>query len=195
MCQSALVNALQLQLKHKIHRLEFKMNRISKFTILNSAFIILFIALVFPLVVFAQDADPNTPTDDEVNAIAKEMYCPVCENVPLDVCGTQACADWREEIRTKLTEGWTKEQIQQYFVDRFGARVLAEPPARGLNWLVYVVPPIAFLAGVFILYRGIKSWRQIEPDIEGNQPVADDDDQPTDEYMARLEEELRRVEE
>ncbi len=170
------------------------MNRISKFTILNSAFIMLCIALIFPLSVFAQDDDPNTPTDDEVNAIAKEMYCPVCENVPLDVCGTQACADWRAEIRTKLAEGWTKEQIQQYFVDRFGARVLAEPPVSGLNWLVYVVPPVAFLTGVFILYRGIKSWRQIEPSSELEQPTAEDKDTQTDDYLAQLEEELRRSE-
>lgn len=170
------------------------MDRISKFTILNFVFIILIIALAFPLVVFAQDAEPNTPTDDEVNAIAKEMYCPVCENVPLDVCGTQACADWRAEIRAKLSEGWSEDEIKQYFVDRFGARVLAEPPARGLNWLVYVVPPIAFLAGAFILYRGIRSWQQIEPDDELDQPAADDEALPTDEYMDRLEEELRRSE-
>lgn len=29
-------------------------------------------------------AAPATPTDDEVNAVASQLYCPVCENVPLD---------------------------------------------------------------------------------------------------------------
>ena len=24
------------------------------------------------------------PSDDEVNAVAKQLYCPVCENIPLD---------------------------------------------------------------------------------------------------------------
>jgi len=164
-----------------------------KSPIISLTILVSILSLAFPLVALAQDADPGTPTDDQVNAIAKEMYCPVCENVPLDVCGTQACAQWRALIREKLEEGWSEEQIKQYFVDQYGARVLATPPASGLNWLVYVVPPIAFLVGAFILYRGIQSWRQIESDEEDPQeivdtPVADDD------YMARLEEELRRSE-
>ncbi len=155
--------------------------------------LLLFVLLAAPVTVFAQDVDPNAPTDDEINAIAKELYCPVCENVPLDVCGTQACADWREEIRVKLSEGWSEDEIKQYFMERFGARVLAEPPPQGLNWLVYVVPPIAFLGGVYVLYRGVKSWRQIEADddvIEQSQV----EEKPTDDYVARLEEELRRSE-
>ena len=36
----------------------------------------------------AQGGQP--PTDDEVNAVAKQLFCPVCENTPLDVCPTQA---------------------------------------------------------------------------------------------------------
>ena len=137
----------------------------------------------------AQEANPETITDNQVNAVAKQLYCPVCENIPLDVCGTQACEDWRNEIRQKLADGWNDDQIKQYFVDRFGDRVLAEPPRRGLNWLLYIVPPAAFLAGVFILYRGLKSWRQMEGeplDNEKNQQAADND------YIARLEEELRK---
>ena len=33
-------------------------------------------------------AQSDVPTDDEVNAVARQMYCPVCENIPLDVCPT-----------------------------------------------------------------------------------------------------------
>lgn len=180
------------------------MKRFSHFTINKSQLTIRLVLLVFilfaafvPSLVLAQETDPNAPTDDEVNTIAKEMYCPVCENVPLDVCGTQACAQWRALIREKLNEGWTEDEIKQYFVDQYGARVLAEPPRQGLNWLVYVVPPSAFLAGVYILYRGVKSWRQIEPDefsdtgMETKQQVAEN---PADDYVSRLEEELRRSE-
>lgn len=160
----------------------------------NTFYVFVLVAIIslWPLaVVSAQEADPNFPTDDDVNSIAKQLYCPVCENVPLDVCGTQACAQWRELIREKLVEGWTEDEIKEYFSNQYGDRVLSEPPARGLNWLVYVFPPLIFFAGAFFLYRGFKTWKQlgdnevddfeteIEPDIE-------------DEYMARLEEELKK---
>jgi cytochrome c-type biogenesis protein CcmH len=139
----------------------------------------------------AQDPSPTPPliTDDQVNAIARQMYCPVCENTPLDVCPTQACAEWRELIRDELAQGWSEQQIKDYFVQRFGARVLAMPPAAGLNWLVYVIPPVAFLAGVFLLYRAFLGFRK-----PGSQPAAEIAPPSTsdDPYIERIEEELRK---
>ena len=158
----------------------------------------LILSLVFILVVaqpiYAQDGEPNIPTDDEVNAIAKQMYCPVCENTPLDVCPTQACAEWRELIRDKLAEGWNEQQIKNYFVAQFGDRVLAEPPPRGLNWLVYVIPPLAFLAGVFVLYRAFRTWKLSAPERPGGMAQSQQSEMvklQEDEYISRLEDELQ----
>lgn len=139
--------------------------------------------------VLAQDQPPGGPTDDQVNAIAKQLYCPVCENIPLDVCPTQACAQWRELIREKLAEGWNEDEIKSYFVAQYGDRVLASPPARGLNWLVYIIPPLAIIGGVYILYRALRVWRQAPPSsVEDVQSTGEMDD----EYVARIEDELRR---
>jgi cytochrome c-type biogenesis protein CcmH len=137
----------------------------------------------------AQQPTPAGVTDDQVNAVAKQLFCPVCENVPLDVCPTTACAQWRALIREKLSQGWSEAQIKDYFVAQYGDRVLATPPARGLNWLVYVIPPIAFIAGALILYRALRVWAQPPPAAGATVPPPAD---PSDPYAARLEEELRR---
>ena len=134
-------------------------------------------------------AQQPTPSDDEVNAIAKQLYCPVCENIPLDVCPTQACIQWRELIREKLSQGWTDAQIKQYFVDQYGDRVLATPPARGLNWLVYLIPPVAIAAGIYILFKAFQSWRKPASAIQTPPPPAGGSND--DEYVRRLEEELK----
>ncbi len=149
-----------------------------------------FVGLGVLALVWAQPARAQapTPSDDQVNVIARQLYCPVCENVPLDVCPTQACAQWRETIREKLAQGWTEAQIKQYFVDQYGARVLATPPASGFNWLVYLLPPIAFLGGAFILFRAVRSWRHAPTSAGTRVPSAPG----TDPYIARVEEELRR---
>jgi cytochrome c-type biogenesis protein CcmH len=152
--------------------------------------LIIFLLSILPTgFVFAQENDPNYPSDDDVNAIASQLYCPVCENVPLDVCGTQACAQWRELIREKLVEGWTEDQIKEYFSTQYGDRVLAEPPARGLNWLVYVIPPLVFIAGAIFLYRGFISWRKMSDDDDIQENNAEPEIE--DAYLARLEEELK----
>ena len=156
------------------------------------ALCMILISVISPSDVLAQDEGPEpTPSDDEVNAIAKQMFCPVCENIPLDVCGTQACAQWREQIREKLAEGWTEEEIKDYFVLLYGDRVLSAPPRRGLNWLIYVLPPIAFGVGAYILYRGLRNWQKpISEVVESVEPLEDKREQ--DDYVSQLEEELRK---
>lgn len=136
--------------------------------------------------VYAQNP---TPTDDEVNRIAHQMYCPVCENTPLDFCPTEACRQWRELIRQQLAQGWTEDQIKQYFVEQYGARVLAEPPRTGLNWLVYILPPIIIIAAAFLLLRAMRGWTKPVAASADSGPTQE---APQDEYAARLEEELKK---
>jgi len=137
----------------------------------------------------AQEVKP-TPSDNEVNSVAKQMYCPVCENIPLDVCPTTACREWRELIRQKLAEGWSEEQIKDYFAVQYGDRVLSEPPRRGLNWLVYVLPAVFFLIGVGILWRVL--YRTRKPVVQSAETPPTPTSSPSDPYLARLEEELRQ---
>ena len=138
--------------------------------------------------VLAQDGDDGV-TDDEVNAIAKQLFCPVCENIPLDVCPTQACEQWRGVIREMLVEGYSEQEIKDYFVAQYGDRVLGVPPATGINWVVYIFPPLAFVVGAIILFVAIRRWKVEAPETAdpGLPPELEDDP-----YVARLEEELRR---
>jgi cytochrome c-type biogenesis protein CcmH len=156
----------------------------------NMQYVILLLLVLAGLLVapvFAQGSNP--PTDDEVNAIAKQLYCPVCENTPLDVCPTQACAQWRDLIRLMLSQGKSEAEIKQYFVDNYGARVLNEPPREGLNWLVYLVPPIIILVGAFVLFRALRAMKK--PVVAA--PLQDPKiDAPADDYVARLEAELKK---
>ena len=150
---------------------------------------LIFLLSVVPVATVS--AQQPTPSDDKVNAIARQLYCPICENTPLDVCPTQACHDWRELIRQMLADGKTPNEIKQYFVDHYGARVLAEPPRAGLSWLIYVIPPLAFLIGVFLLFRAFRTWKQLRKE-PATGAVAGSDPALVDEYASRLEEELRK---
>lgn len=129
-----------------------------------------------------------TPSDDQVNRVAKQLYCPVCESTPLDVCPTEACRQWRELIRTMLAEGKSEAEIKQYFVEHYGPQVLNEPPNRLAS---YLVPTVVILLGTFLLFRGFKIWlkpaaaTEAEPKKRKGQPAQDP-------YVAKLEEELKK---
>jgi cytochrome c-type biogenesis protein CcmH len=148
----------------------------------------LLLALAVALTTRAAFAQGPTPTDDEVNRIAKQMYCPVCESTPLDVCPTEACRQWRDLIRTMLAEGKSEAEIKQYFVEHYGARVLAEPPNR---LVTYLVPAVAILLGALLLFRGFQMW--LKPATNEAVTNAEQEASPAqDPYIARLEEELKK---
>lgn len=157
------------------------------------------VALLFAGILLASlttvvQAQQPTPSDDDVNRVAKQLYCPVCENIPLDVCPTQACQEWRDLIHLKLSEGWSDEQIKEYFALQYGDRVLAEPPRRGLNWLVYILPPVIFLAGGVLLAQVLRKMNRKTATATGSARTGLDMSTKDAEYLKRVEDELNRVE-
>lgn len=154
-------------------------------------------ALLLGILAFSQplSAQQSVVTDDEVNDVAGELYCPVCENTPLDVCPTQACADWRAVIRTQLSEGRSKQEIKDYFANQYGDRVLAEPPQEGFDLIVWLLPIGAVVIGGFFFVRYMRTLQRqryvstvgSSPVISTNgaRPVAKDD------YLSRIEQELQ----
>ncbi|NDJ55092.1 MAG: cytochrome c-type biogenesis protein CcmH [Chloroflexi bacterium] len=150
---------------------------------------LLLTVLALPSLVFAQDAPPDSmPTDDEVNAVAEQLYCPVCDNVPLDVCPTQACIDWREEIRVQLADGQGEDEIITWFADRYGQRVLATPEAQGIDLALYVGPPLAMLLGLGIL---LVALRRMAPATHNRGVGATHYDDLDPIYVSRLEHEVK----
>ena len=138
----------------------------------------------------AQEEEPP-PTDDEVNAVAAQLYCPVCENIPLDVCDSPACADWREEIRTMLAEGYSEDEITAAFAARYGRRVLASPDARGIDVLVWALPPVGVIAGAIVLALALRRMAPGALTPEPTTAVALSYDDLDPDIVARLERELK----
>lgn len=148
--------------------------------------------LVFVLLALAAlpaVAQDLTITDDEVNAVARQLYCPVCENIPLDACGTPACIQWRGEIRTQLEAGQTPRQVIDDFVQRFGDRVVGTPQDPTLRALSLVTPwllgALVLIAGASVLLRWRRGATPASASATSTASHSDDD------YRARLEADLR----
>ena len=150
-------------------------------------YMLLWILLIVVMPVLAQD---TFVSDNDVNAVAEKMYCPVCENIPLDECQTVTCIEWKEEIRDQLARGESANGIIDSFVTRFGDHVVGTPQDPILRALTIITPILAILFAIAIgIYTFTRFGRNqkllLENEIGGN--PADDSD---DAYRQRLEQDL-----
>ena len=127
-------------------------------------------------------------TDNDVIRVAERMYCPVCENIPLDECQTTACLEWKEEIRAQLAAGRGAQEVIDSFVARFGDHVVGVPQDPLLRTLAIIAPLLATLialgAGV-VTFKRFNMRQELSLDAEGVGGEVSDDV-----YRRRLEEDV-----
>ncbi len=101
--------------------------------------------------------------DAETAAIAKQLKCPVCQNIPVAYSQSQLAAEMREVIRDKVVQGESEKAIIQYFVDRYGEDVLLEPRREGFSLLLWVSSIGVLLFGAAIVGVVLWNWNQSRP--------------------------------
>ncbi len=99
-------------------------------------------------------------TEDDVTRVAERLYCPVCENIPLDDCGTAACIVWKQEIAEMLVAGMSDEQIIANFVARYGEKVAGVPLDDTLRMLAFIMPLIGLLLASIAAALTFTNWEK-----------------------------------
>jgi cytochrome c-type biogenesis protein CcmH len=98
-----------------------------------------------------------TPAQEaEARRIESMLIAPCCWSQQVSVHQSPAADEIRQDIRRRLARGESQQQILDDYVVQFGMRILAVPPARGFSRVLYVIPPVALVAGaglVVVLVR------------------------------------------
>ena len=122
-------------------------------------FVLLIVALPSP--VFGQ-TPPSGPAqeealEEEAQAIDRMIMCPVCPAETIDQAQVEISFQMRAVIREMLAEGRTREEILDYFVDRYGPDILAAPPKSGANLLAWILPIVGVAAGLAALFLVVRA--------------------------------------
>jgi cytochrome c-type biogenesis protein CcmH len=91
--------------------------------------------------------------------IEQDVMCTVCHE-PLAVAQSPEAYNERAYIRTLIAKGMDKQQIEKQLVVQYGPAILAKPPARGFNLLIYVLPPVLLVIAIAALALTIPKWRR-----------------------------------
>ncbi len=146
-----------------------------------------YLPVLYPLAL-AQD-----PNYDQVNEIAKKLNCPTCAGINLADCRTQTCEQWREQINDLLKQGYTEQEVINYFTARYGDQVLQEPPKSGWMLALWMVPVAVLLAGGGVLFYALRSWReQPTPAASTGLPITTTEEPPAapGNYLRQVEHDL-----
>ena len=95
---------------------------------------------------------PLSPEEQRAQAVDQSLICPICPGETIDRSQVQLAKDMQVIVREQIDEGRTDAEIRQFFVDRYGERVLAAPPREGFHWLVWAVPPTGIALGLLALF-------------------------------------------
>jgi len=137
--------------------------------------IVIAACLLALLAVFGVATVAAQSVEEQSREIAKHLQCPVCNGSTVADSPSDLAAQMRVVIRQKVEAGESREQIIQYFVDRYGDSILVEPPRRGIGLAVWVTPVVILVVGALILWLVLRGWvharQQTSPMIGPSEPV------------------------
>jgi len=82
-----------------------------------------------------------------------------------------------KEINQRIERGESDDLILQDFVQEYGPSVLVTPPAKGFDWLVWVMPIALPLLAFMLVWEVVRRWRRratVQPAAVAGPPVSDE---------------------
>jgi len=111
--------------------------------------------LLSSLTVCAQDS-PFTPAQTErYNRLTHELISPCCWRECIAIHRSEEALQMLNEVHQLVGEGKSEDEIKAMYVQRYGVRILADPPGIVGDWL-YSVPVVLFGYLPFLAIRRLR---------------------------------------
>tara|TARA_Y100000590_G_scaffold403266_1_gene489775 strand:+ start:128 stop:535 length:408 start_codon:yes stop_codon:yes gene_type:complete len=127
------------------------------FLIIASIFLIQFLSNI-PYAVEPDEILGDKKLELRARNISKNIRCMVCQNQSIDESNAPLAKDLRILIRNKIKDGKNDEEIYNFLTNRYGDFILLKPPFKINTVLLWLLPLIFFIIGVYvILFHNKKS--------------------------------------
>ena len=103
----------------------------------------------------------NPKQEMRARNITKNIRCLVCQNQSIDDSSAPLAKDLRTLIRLKVQKKETDEEIYKFLTDRYGDFILLKPPFKINTFLLWSLPFIFLIIGIFILFLHNKKSKKI----------------------------------
>ena len=100
---------------------------------------------------------PSSALALTVNEVAKDLACPCECPLILEDCNMTCGLEWKNEVGEMINKGMTKQQIMDYFIDKYGddARIT---PLQRIQGKIYQYTRSFDTAAWTLLWAGLIVW-------------------------------------
>jgi len=144
----------------------------------------LLLSICFAVGIIAKDAQPNEDPQIEqrMKSLTEQLRCLVCQNETLADSRADLAEDLRKQIREQMKAGKSDKEIIAFLTERYGDFVLYKPPVKSTTYLLWFGPFVLLIGGTFVLYRYLKSRRELIQD----QPLTADERKRAEEMLRSM---------
>ena len=96
---------------------------------------------------------------NKTREIGQNIRCLVCQNQSIDESSSQIAQDLRILIKEKIETGSTDKEIYEYLSNRYGDYILLNPPLKTNTILLWFLPFIILILGLFLVKKILKKSR------------------------------------
>jgi cytochrome c-type biogenesis protein CcmH len=96
---------------------------------------------------------------NKTREIGQNIRCLVCQNQSIDESSSQIAKDLRILIKEKIETGSTDKEIYEYLSERYGDYILLNPPLKTNTILLWFLPFIILILGLFLVMKILKKSR------------------------------------
>lgn len=127
------------------------------------------------------EGDPKIRNSLKFKEAAGMLRCPTCQGLSILNSDAQFSLQMKQIVEDKIAEGWDKEQIMTFFVDRYGTWIMRTPPKEGISLVAWLLPLALLIVGPLAVW--FIFWRK-------TQKVTTFGMRTTEELIAQMENEL-----
>jgi cytochrome c-type biogenesis protein CcmH len=95
--------------------------------------------------------------EERLYTLNRDLMCPVCDGLTLEQSQATPALQMKQQIKKRVIQGMSDKEKKHHFVAKFGLEILANPPKKGFDTLVWFAPLVFGFFGIVFLYRYIFS--------------------------------------
>lgn len=117
--------------------------------------------LLLPLLAVAQDRYPfvDIQQTQRFEQLTHRFRCLVCQNEDLAASSASLAMQLKDDLYHQVKAKRTDQDIEAYFVQRYGDFVLFKPPVAKRTWVLWYAPWAFLLLGGLIVFWRLQSCR------------------------------------